>query len=61
MMALFKWYLDPLSPHELKKKKTSEFDPFLQNFLDPCMLTIIRIHQECEGGTEKSNLRITDL
>ena len=39
----------------------SELDPLLQNFMDPCMLTIIRIHHECEGGTEKSFLRITDM
>ena len=32
MMALFKWYLDPFSPYQLKKKKnkTSELDPLLK-------------------------------
>ena len=35
MMARFMWYLDPLSPHQLKK--VSELHPLLQNFLDPHM------------------------
>ena len=31
MMARLKWYLGPLSPHQLKKT-LSELDPLIQNF-----------------------------
>ena len=36
MMARLKWYLNPSSPHQLKKP-LSKLDPLWQNFLDPRM------------------------
>ena len=41
MMAPLKWYLDPLSPHQAKKKTTSELDSLWQNFLDLGMIRVV--------------------
>ena len=48
MMAHFKWYLDPLYPHHLKKQK-SELDLLWQDFLDPSLLSaaFIYLHNLC--------------
>ena len=39
MMARFKLYLDPISPHQLKEN-LSEVDPLWQNLLNPRMSSI---------------------
>ena len=44
MMARLQWYLDPSSPHQLKKM--SKLDPLWQNFLDPRMISIMLGHSE---------------
>ena len=35
MLARLWWYLDRLSPHQLRRKTLSKSDPLWQNFLDP--------------------------
>ena len=41
IMARLYWYLDPLSPHQLKKKTPSKLDPPYKNFLEPNMHTVL--------------------
>ena len=46
MMARLKWYLDPLSPHQLKDSSRS-WTPSEKKFLNPRMPTIIFLFPKC--------------
>ena len=51
-MARLWWYLDPSSPHQLKKNMLSKLDPLWQNCLDPGMIgTDPVISETCYKGT----------